>query len=85
MAGLLRAACANLDVTLVQTRARAAVRGRVMSLLMLGVLGLLPLSTALSGLLGSVLGPRAVFVGGGLIVTVAGGYALSRRPFRQAS
>jgi ENTS family enterobactin (siderophore) exporter len=85
LAGLLRGACANLYVTLVQAHSPDAARGRVMGLFMLGVLGLVPLSMAAAGLLGSVLGPRALFAGGGLIVALAGAFALSRRPFREAA
>jgi hypothetical protein len=85
LAGMLRGACANLYVTLVQAHAPDAARGRVMGLFMLGVLGLVPLSMAAAGLLGSVLGPRALFAAGGLVVALAGGYALSRRPFREAT
>lgn len=84
LAGLLRATCANIFVTLVQTRAPAAVRGRVMALFMLGVLGLLPLSTAVSGLLGSTLGPRALLAGGGLVTAVAGAYSLAQHDIREA-
>ena len=58
---------------------------RVMGLFMLGVMGLAPLSMAAGGLVGSVLGPRALLAGGGLVVAAAGAFALSRRPFREAA
>jgi hypothetical protein len=85
LAGLLRGAGANLYVTLVQAHAPDAARGRVMGLFMLGVLGLAPLSMAAGGLVGSLLGPRALLAGGGLVVAAAGAFALSRRPFREAA
>jgi hypothetical protein len=85
LAGLLRGAGANLYVTLVQAHAAAAARGRVMGLFMLGVMGLAPLSMAAGGLVGSLLSPRALLAGGGLVVAAAGAFALSRRPFREAA
>jgi MFS family permease len=85
LAGLLRGAGANIYVTLVQAHAPDAARGRVMGLFMLGVMGLAPLSMAAGGLLGSLLGPRALLAGGGLVVAAAGVFALSRRPFREAA
>ena len=84
LAGLLRGAGANLYVTLVQAHA-AAARVRVMGLFMLGVMGLAPLSMAAGGLVGSLLSPRALLAGGGLVVAAAGAFALSRRPFREAA
>jgi hypothetical protein len=84
VSGLLRAAAANTYITLVQGRAPAAVRGRVMALFWLGVLGLAPLSLAVGGALGAALGPRAALVAGGLAVAAAGAYSLARRDFRTA-
>ena len=85
LAGLLRGAGANIYITLVQAHAPDAARGRVMGLFMLGVMGLAPLSMAAGGLVGSILGPRALLAGGGLVVAAAGAFALSRRPFREAA
>ncbi len=83
-AGALRAACGTTFVTLVQGRAPAAARGRVMALFMVGVQGLSPLSLGLAGAAGAVVGPRALLAAGGVVVALAGGYALARREFRRA-
>jgi hypothetical protein len=56
-----------------------------MGLFMLGLLGLAPLSMAAGGLVGSVLGPRALFASGGLVVAAAGASALAGPPFREAA
>jgi hypothetical protein len=85
IAGLLRAAAANTFITLVQGRAPAAARGRVMSLLFLGANGLAPLSLAAGGLLGDAFGPRVLVAAGGVVVALAGAYALSQREFRRAT
>ena len=82
--GLLQGVCGNTFVSLVQGRAPAAAQGRVMSLLFLGVNGLGPVSLAAGGLLGAAVGPRALIVGGGVVVALAGAYALAQREFREA-
>jgi hypothetical protein len=83
--GLLRAAAANAYITLVQGRAPAATRGRVMALFWLGVNGLAPLSLAAGGAVGAVLGPRVLLAVGGAVVALAGAYSLSQRAFREAT
>jgi hypothetical protein len=84
VSGVLRAATANTYITLVQGRAPAAARGRVMALFWLGVNGLAPLSLGVGGVLGAVLGPRALLVTGGVLVALAGVYSLAQREFREA-
>jgi hypothetical protein len=84
LSGFLRGVCANLYVTLVQSRAPAAARGRVMSLFFLGVNGLAPLSLAAGGLLGDAFGPRILLVTGGAVIALAGAYALAQPDFRRA-
>ena len=84
MAGLLRGAMANIYVTLVQSRAPEAARGRVIALFMLGVFGLSPLSFGIGGAVGAVVGPRALLALGGGCVALAGVYSLAHRAFREA-
>ncbi|HEU5316133.1 MAG TPA: MFS transporter [Chloroflexota bacterium] len=84
LSGLMRAGCANVYITLVQSRAQPATRGRVMALFMLGVNGLAPLSLALGGVIGAAFGPRALIASGGIAITLAGLYALFSREFRRA-
>ena len=82
--GALRSACGITFVTLVQGRAPANARGRVMALFMVGVVGLAPLSLGLAGAVGAAVGPRALLALGGAVVALAGLYALARREFRRA-
>jgi hypothetical protein len=70
--------------TLVQTRAPAEARGRVMALFSLSMAGLAPLSHGLGGLVGDALGPRAILLLGGACVVVAGALTLAVRPMREA-
>jgi len=72
-------------ITIVQTRAPAAVRGRVTALFMLGVMGLAPLSLSFGGLMADALGPRGVFLTGGALVAASGCFALANRTFRAAA
>jgi MFS family permease len=84
LAGTVRAALANLYITLVQSRAPAEMRGRIMALFMMGVMGLAPFSLGAGGLLADLLGPRALIAAGGSVVALAGVYALTQKPFRDA-
>ena len=84
LSGFMRGGAANVYITLVQSRAQPATRGRVMGLFMLGVNGLAPLSFALGGALGAAFGPRALIAAGGLAITLGGVYALLQRDFRRA-
>lgn len=68
--------------TVVQTRTPPHVRGRVMSLLLLGVYGIYPISYGLAGVAGDALGPRGLVAAGGVIVAVAGLIGMTRRPLR---
>jgi MFS family permease len=70
--------------TLVQTRAPAGARGRVMALFSLSLAGLTPLSYGLGGLVGDAVGPRAILLLGGACVVFAGALALAVRPMRDA-
>jgi predicted MFS family arabinose efflux permease len=68
------ASATNLNST-VQLQVADELRGRVMAIYMMGVLGLSPFANLLMGWLISILGPRPVVAGSGLIV-VAGGLVL---------
>jgi MFS family permease len=83
LAGTLRAALANIYLTLVQDRAPAEVRGRVMAVFLMAVHGLAPLSLGAGGLLGDMFGPRALIAVCGLVVVSCGSYALAQKPFRE--
>jgi MFS family permease len=83
VASALQAVCVVTYVTIVQTQAPPEVRGRVMALFFLGVMGLAPLSLGLGGLIADALGPRAVFLAGGAAVAGAGLYSLARGAFRR--
>jgi MFS family permease len=79
--GLLGSAAGVLFVSLVQTRAPAEARGRVLSLLTLGQFGLYPLSYGLAGWIGDVAGPGRIVTAGGLVVALSGVIGLTRRVF----
>jgi predicted MFS family arabinose efflux permease len=82
LAGALQTAAVVVFLTLVQTRPPPAVRGRVLSLYMLGVFGLTPLSFVLAGVGADALGPRAVLVVGGALVGLCGALLLAVRAVR---
>ncbi len=75
------ASATNLNST-VQLQVADELRGRVMAIYLMGVLGLSPFANLLMGWLISILGPRPVVVatgliviGGGLVLQVTGQYA----------
>jgi MFS family permease len=82
-AGAFGSACAVIFLSLVQTRAPAAARGRIMSLMTLGVFGFAPLAYAAAGAVGDVLGPRGLLAGAGLLVLVCGAAGLGRKEMRE--
>ena len=68
------ASATNLNST-VQLQVADELRGRVMAIYLMGVLGLLPFANLLMGWLISILGPRPVVAASGLIV-IGGGLVL---------
>lgn len=82
-AGAFGSACAVVFLSLVQTRAPAAARGRLMSLMTLGVFGTAPLAYAVAGAIGDTLGPRGILIAAGLFITLAGLAGLTRKPLHQ--
>jgi predicted MFS family arabinose efflux permease len=80
---LIRGVCAVVYRSLVQERAAAETRGRVLALFNLGVVGLTPLSLAFGGVVADVLGPRGAMLAGGAAITLAGLYGLAQRDLRQ--
>jgi MFS family permease len=82
VSGVLFGICPIVGWTLVQTRAPAPVRGRIVALITLGITGLQPLSLALAGVAGDALGPRSLLVAGAAIAAVSGIYGLSQRALR---
>ena len=65
------ASASNLNST-VQLQVADELRGRVMAIYLMGVLGLSPFANLLMGWLISVLGPRPVVAASGLVVVVGG-------------
>lgn len=72
-----------LTVTILQHLFPREVLGRVMSLLMLAVYGLYPLSVALAGLVATQVGPALMFFAAGLSIFVAVAIAWSQPAFRR--
>lgn len=72
-----------LTVTILQHLFPREVLGRVMSLLMLAVYGLYPLSVALAGLVATQVGPAMMFFAAGLSIFVAVAIAWSQPAFRR--
>ena len=79
LSGALGSACAVILLSLVQTRAHEAARGRVMSLMTLGVFGSAPFSYAAAGVAADAVGPRVLLVAAGAIIALAGAAALLHR------
>ena len=82
LSGLCASAVGTLSITLVQTRAPEEQRGGIMALLSLTIFGLSPLAFGLAGLVGAVLSPRLILVGGGVLMGLAGLWGLSSREMR---
>ena len=69
-------------VSMVQTRTRPNTRGRVMSLLALGMVGPTPLSYGAVALAGDLLGPRGIVALGGAFMALSGVIGISRKAVR---
>lgn len=69
-------------ITLVQRWAPPALIGRVMSLLMLAMLGVFPLSVLVAGALLDVTGPRVFFAAAGGLIVLASTVSLLARSYR---
>jgi MFS family permease len=79
----LAAGVANVHIVAwIQQRIALEVRGRVMSVLMLALIGLMPVSLAVAGVLVAWSLPRMFLLGGALLVVVSGLAAL-QKPVRQ--
>jgi MFS family permease len=59
-------------LSIVQSRAPDQTRGRVMSVLNLGMFGLAPLAYACAGALGDLVGPRGMLAAAGALIAVTG-------------
>jgi predicted MFS family arabinose efflux permease len=81
--GVFQSAGGVIFLTLVQTRAPAEVRGRVLALLSLSLFGLTPLAYGFGGLLGDLLGPRGILLAGAAVVGLTGVLLLLCRPIRE--
>lgn len=81
--GLLMGYSSIIFMIWIQTRVEMEYLGRVMSLVMLSVMGLQPLSLAFSGWFIDVVGLTALFVGVGVFMSIAAGLALFSRDIRR--
>jgi hypothetical protein len=85
VSGLAYSVSGVIFVSIVQTRTAADVRGRVMSLLALGMVGLTPVSYGAVSLAGDLLTPRGVMACGGAFMILSGAMGLSRRAIRDVN
>jgi len=83
ISGICGAASAVVFFSLVQTRAAPHVRGRILSLYSLAIVGMYPVSFGLAGLLSDVLGTRVTIVAGGIVVLLGGLLGLGHRALRE--
>ena len=83
IAGAANAVCAVTTIAIVLANAPVDMRGRVMSVFLLGAFGLSPVSVWIGGLLAEGYGARGVFVIGGIAIAVAGVYCLARSACRR--
>ena len=81
--GLLMGYSSIIFMTWIQSRVQMEFLGRVMSLVMLSVMGLTPLSLAFSGWFIDVVGLSALFVGVGIFMSLAAALALFSRDIRR--
>jgi MFS family permease len=81
--GLLMGYSSIIFMTWIQSRVEMEYLGRVMSLVMLSVMGLQPLSLAFSGWFIDVIGLTELFVGVGVFMSVAAALALLSRDIRR--
>lgn len=82
--GAAFSACLVLVLTLVQTRTPEPVRGRVLSLVILGFFGVYPLAYALAAVTADALGPRGIVAAGAACMVVGGVAGLLRPALRAA-
>lgn len=81
--GLLMGYSSIVFMTWIQSRVQVDLLGRVMSLVMLSVMGLAPLSLAFSGWFIELVGLTALFVGVGVFMSMAAALALLSRDIRR--
>jgi MFS family permease len=81
--GLLMGYSSIIFMTWIQSRVQLEFLGRVMSLVMLSVMGLQPLSLAFSGWFIDVVGLSALFIGVGIFMSLAAALALLSRDIRR--
>lgn len=69
--GVALAALNVILITLLQSKTNARLLGRVMSVATLSAMGLTPVSYGLAGVIGDLMGVRALFVLGGVIIALS--------------
>lgn len=83
VSGVCGAASAVIFFSLVQTRAPESVRGRIMGVYSLAIVGMYPLSFGLAGVVNDLVGSRATILLGGVTVALAGLVGLWHREMRR--
>jgi MFS family permease len=69
--------------TLVQTRSPAHLRGRAITLVMLGAATFQPISLALAGFIADAAGPRSLLAIGGVVTALVGAFGLTSPALRR--
>lgn len=82
LSGVCGATSAVIFFSLVQTRAADHVRGRIMGIYSLAIVGMYPLSFGLAGVVNDLVGARTTILVGGAAVVLAGVLGLWHRAMR---
>lgn len=84
VSGAAFSTCMVVAISLVQMRTAPSVRGRVLSLVLLGFFGLYPVAYGLATLTAAALGARGIVAAGAGLMVLGGALALARPALRAA-